>query len=395
MNYQYNRIKNGYKAELTMFSGELKNALNYENIEFKLSGRAGSSAPLKRESVGFFYITYAGSIYNVINPFGATAEHIIYVPTETENTKEALIEATQKRIDDYLGETDVEVSYLSTAWEYWVNYHYQDMRDVWMEDNPSLTIEQFEQLGNAYIPVYTSFEEGFEDVFELSGISEDDIMAYVDVPIDENMGDGFDVIIRRDSSKMVNPISKTSDLSTDIEISTTETLPLDTIIQAKELTSGAEYEKIIKLINLTDNKTFDLKLYSNSIEDYITKLDDGTFEVKIPIPEDFEGKDLVVYYVDENNKKVEYDVDVEGNYAVYNTNHFSIYTLAVKGGSESDTDTNTDTNTNTNTSTNTNSNKGEKDDTPKTGSADVVLFASAIVAVISVAGIVLVKKYIK
>ena len=37
--------------------------------------------------------------------------------------------------------------------------------------------------------------------------------------------------------------------------------------------------------------------------------------------------------------------------------------------------------------------KDEKDDTPKTGSVDVVVFASAIVAVISLGGIVLVKKY--
>lgn len=37
--------------------------------------------------------------------------------------------------------------------------------------------------------------------------------------------------------------------------------------------------------------------------------------------------------------------------------------------------------------------EGEKDDTPPTGSIDVLLFASAIVAVISVAGIVTVKKY--
>lgn len=37
----------------------------------------------------------------------------------------------------------------------------------------------------------------------------------------------------------------------------------------------------------------------------------------------------------------------------------------------------------------------EKDDTPKTGSIDVVLYASAIIATISLAGIVLVKKYTK
>ena len=37
----------------------------------------------------------------------------------------------------------------------------------------------------------------------------------------------------------------------------------------------------------------------------------------------------------------------------------------------------------------------EKDDTPKTGSIDIVLYVSAIIATISLAGIVLVKKYTK
>ena len=327
VNYYYNRIKNGYNAELTMFSGELKEALNYGNLEFEVSVRGGSSAPLKKETIGFGYFIYDGSIYHVINPFGTTADHIIYVPSETENTKDALVAAAQKRIDDYLGETDVQVSYLSTAWEYWVSYFYEYMSDVWVLDDPELTLEQFEQLGNVYMPAYPSFEEGFEDVFGLSGIAEDDLMATIDVPIDENMGDSFDVFIKRDSSKMVTPISKTTDLSTDIEISTNATLPLDTIIQAKELTSGAEYERILKTLDLTDNLIFDLKLYSNSLDKYITKLDDGTFEVKIPVPNDFKGKDLVVYYVKENGEKEEYKVDVKDEYAVFKTTHFSIYTL--------------------------------------------------------------------
>lgn len=329
VNYQYNLIKNENKAKLVMFSGELKEALGYGNLEFELSSRAGSPAPLQKETISFGYFIYDGSIYHVIDQFGAKADHIIYVPTNTENTKEALVEAVQKRIDDYLGETDIEVSYLSTAYEYWINYHYEDTRDQWETLDPNLTLEQFEQMGNVFIPTYTSFEEGFETIFGLSGISENDMMASINVPIDEDRGDAFEVIIKRDSSKMVNPVSKTADLSTNIEISSDSTLPLDTIIQAKKLTSGTEYERIMEILNLTDNVTFDLKLYSASSERYITRLDDGSFQVKIPIPENFEGKDLVVYYVKENGEKEAYTVDTtsEPGFAIFTTTHFSIYTL--------------------------------------------------------------------
>ena len=45
---------------------------------------------------------------------------------------------------------------------------------------------------------------------------------------------------------------------------------------------------------------FDLNLYSDSLGKYITKLDDGKFEVRIPVPDNFKGKNLTVYYVDEN-----------------------------------------------------------------------------------------------
>jgi len=303
VNYWVNRVKGNYKAELIMFSGELKTMLNYGNIEFDIRTGGGGYAPFVSETIGFAYFGYEGSVYHTISVFGATGNHILYVPTETENTAEAIRVAAQKRIDDYLGETDIEVSYISTAREY-------------LFDNSSITS-------------YNSFEDTFAYELGLAGVSENDLVYSIDIPIDENMGDSKYVIIRRDSSKMVNPISKTADLSTDIEISTDATLPLDTIIQAKELTNGTEYERIIEILNLTDNVTFDLKLYSGSLEKYITKLNDGTFEVKIPVPEGFEGKDLVAYYVKDNGEKEPYTVDTtsEPGYAIFTTNHFSIYTL--------------------------------------------------------------------
>ena len=63
---------------------------------------------------------------------------------------------------------------------------------------------------------------------------------------------------------------------------------------------------------------------------YVTKLKDGKFEVRIPIPENFDKESLAVYYVDDKDKKIEHEVTVKENYAVFTTNHFSIYTLAEK-----------------------------------------------------------------
>ena len=61
---------------------------------------------------------------------------------------------------------------------------------------------------------------------------------------------------------------------------------------------------------------------------YVEKLDSGTFVVKIPIPEMLNGKKLIVYYFDKDNNKISYDVTIKNGFAEFNTNHFSVYTLA-------------------------------------------------------------------
>ena len=78
---------------------------------------------------------------------------------------------------------------------------------------------------------------------------------------------------------------------------------------------------------------FDLKLFSKSADNYITKLEDGTFEVKLPISEELKDKNLVVYYVTSEGKIEEYEVIVKDGFAIFKTNHFSIYSLAEKTSS--------------------------------------------------------------
>lgn len=55
----------------------------------------------------------------------------------------------------------------------------------------------------------------------------------------------------------------------------------------------------IKVLDTIETKTYDIELYSPSLQEKITQLDDGNFQVRIPIPDEFKDKDLVVYYIDE------------------------------------------------------------------------------------------------
>ena len=45
---------------------------------------------------------------------------------------------------------------------------------------------------------------------------------------------------------------------------------------------------------------------NSPLNEYITRLASGNFEVRIPIPENLKEKNLMVYYVGEDNKIEEY-----------------------------------------------------------------------------------------
>lgn len=350
INYWVNNVGKGETESLDMFSGELKSYLNYKNMKFYVDNRAGDNGPFYTERVGIAVFKYDDVIYNIVDEsLGTRAEHIIYVPNQTGSTKEELMKAAQKRIDEYLGkEGIVTITYGGTAYEAWAKTIY-DSRQDWPEMDQNMTFEEFLELGNVFIPTYDNFEQisGFE------GITEDDETFIVTVKVG-NKQESFHILIKKDTSKMITPEYKTADLTTDIEISSnSSSIPLDTSIEAKKVTNGTEYEKIIKLLDVKENAMYDLKLYSGSLEDYITKLEDETFEVRIPVPENLKDKELATYYTTDDGKIEKYDVEVKDGYAIFKTKHFSIYTLAENESNIDEEDNNIENTTGSNTTENT------------------------------------------
>ena len=348
------------------YSSQLKSLFDYKN--FKMDFRAGGGDRFSEEAIGNAQFMYDGTVYGIREHTGISAKHIIYIDESVGNTKEEVVAAVQKRIDDYLGKDKVSISYEGTGiYDLFVDEYtssieyfqkqYDDLSNEMQrieesEERYCRTDEQDDTLcqyyqsqrGSVQLQLWDAerelnankmYKESFIECWNTTDGGYDFLKdAYNDwyFIAEIDFGDYvamYEFIVIRDSSKMIKPSIKTTDVSTNVEISTNAALPLDTTIQAKELTSGDEYERIVSLLNLTDNLTFDLKLYSGSIEKYITKLDDGTFEVKIPVPDNFKDKDLMVYYVDENGGKEPYTVELDDDkkYAIFNTTHFSVYTL--------------------------------------------------------------------
>ena len=286
------------------YSDEYKKIVAYKN--FYLDIRAGSDDSLITESFGIGYYTYDGTLYKAINELGTKGYNILYVDSNVSNDK--LLETIQNRIDNYIGAGKMTIY----ASDYDVDTYYNEKKSG---------------LNQYYEPENEFYKEEMKELEELKNTSSDGKIYVAKIGNNE-----YRFVIGKNTEKMYTPKLITSDFKTNITISTdkTNTIPLDTMINIKELTSGEEYNKILKILNITNNEMFDISLFSNSIKDYITKLKDGSFEVRIPITEKFKDKELVVYYVDDEGKITEYPVTIEDEYAIFNTNHFSIYTLAEK-----------------------------------------------------------------
>ncbi len=324
INYWKNTVNSDDINNLAGYSGELKAYLNNYNVQLSVDEGCGSDEAFVTDRIGMAAITYDGSAYYVNGWLGAHAEHVIYVPDNTGDTKEALIAAAQKRIDEYLGAGNgVKVSYAGNAKTAYIDASYELSRPIWEPYEPNLTKDEWAM---GWMPAYQDFGA---EVMGIEGVKEDDDTFLITVT-EGNVSKTYNIVIKKDSSKMITPTYATADIKNNIEISSTSSeIPLDTTINSEKLTSGTEYNKVIKLIDVDVNETYDINLYSNSLQKNITKLESGKFEVKIPVSEELAKKNLVAYYVDENDKVVKYkvDVDKEGN-AVFETDHFSIYTIA-------------------------------------------------------------------
>ena len=165
---------------------------------------------------------------------------------------------------------------------------------------------------------------------------------------------------------MIVPSYKTVDMKTEVEVSSDDTsIPLDTTVTVK----AVKNDNIKKAVGTDAYKAYDISLYSSAKKEQIKKLDNGNFEVSIPVPENLKGKDnLVIYYVTDKGIEGEYTADLsKKGYAVFETNHFSTYVLAEEG-------------------------TVKKDVTPATGNIFNILNIVTITTVLSFAGLVVLKR---
>lgn len=332
--------------DLANYSRAYKEFIGYNN--FKFEGRMGYEEQFEERVYGTGTFAYDGTIYAYTDGISITAPVVVYVDDNETNVAKAL----QTRLDKYFPGIIVEEDNSSTPLNSLngeLNYARETFNNCkGFKETIEANNENSEQAQNNWNNQCSSFsiDDDFSDVDAYIQDLEDDLKEHGYGLVDKMLpaiytlrfSDESEVYfgVIKDSSKIFKDDIEviTSDAGSNVTISSSSVIPLDTLIQVAKLTDGENYNKIIKILENVINKDnaeiFDLKLFSKSTNDYINKLDNGTFEVKLPISEALQGKEnLIVYYVSDDGKLEPHQVKLSDDkkYAIFTTNHFSIYTL--------------------------------------------------------------------
>ena len=336
------------------FSEEYRKFIGYNNFIFE--PRMGYESAYSEGMGGTATFEYEDTIYGTADGISTKVNYVIYVNDDTTDP----LKEIQTRLSKYFPGVKVTYDDSSSVVDQLKNEVERDKQEFIACKNLKDTLDAVPENERDYMsnPGFRQNDEQYNNMCSKYGTWRDTSLVFGDPDehakeyeeilkeeeysfVDNALPgiytitfkDGGEVYFPavKDSSKVFNGSTNiiTVDSSSSVEVSTKGLIPLDTLIKVARLTSGEEYEAILKVLNKTDVEMFDLKLFSKSADKYITKLDDGSFEVKLPIKDEFMGKDLVVYFVDENDKVEEYEVEVKDGFAVFNTSHFSIYTLAI------------------------------------------------------------------
>ncbi len=250
-----------------------------------------------------------------------------------------------------------------------------------------------------------------ETGFNKDGMTRYQTMGYqmkiTDTSIFNNKYLGFDIEVQTDDmTKIVTGLYQVSILDeksedntnttikneeTNIELKAdTNVVPSNTKLEATEIKT----EKILNIVKESlkeiSNKyiSYDITLKS----DGVAIQPNGKVKISIPIPSNFDKTKLSVFRISDDGTKIKYDTKVENNVATIETDHFSTYVLAENNVVAKNDDTKNNT-TETQEPTQ-QTKKGEKDETPKTGTIDIVGYV-LLVSVLSGVGIVELKKKLK
>lgn len=272
------------------FITELKDDFDNSNLTYKfIPNGCDINVQLFSDShtSGILFLYYGETIYGGLE-VDLGYNNIIYVPSNTLKDENSTLEAAKKRIKKYFGQ----------------DFEMQVSRKTEVDNG-----EMGWAVGGGDITRFGDIDTMSENIYKLkiNGIE-------------------YEFLIIRDSKKMIKENYKTKDIRNDISVTLTDdSIPFDTLITSENIENNEEYKKIIGKENV---HTYDINLHSKTLNTNIRKTERGTFIVSIPVPEDLKEKNIVAYYINNKNELEKHEVKIENGYAIFETNHFSVYSLS-------------------------------------------------------------------
>lgn len=131
------------------------------------------------------------------------------------------------------------------------------------------------------------------------------------------------------TSDIDNPVTSITDEETGITIdSNSGVLPEGTIVIANQVTDGEQFDTVKEILKDTVEQ---FSVFNISLENNHQKIQpNGKVSVSIPVPTGYDEKELVIYHISDDGTKTEISSKVDGNYIVFETDHFSTYVVAEK-----------------------------------------------------------------
>ena len=352
-----------YSWEVSMldYSGELKAITENTNFIFKMDVRKGGGSAFHGHTGGIVRMIYGDTTYCISTELiMAGSDYVIYVPESTPDDRTSILKAAQKRVDDYIGKDKITITDNGeTVLQYYqneidnFNLQIPDLQQELIEIKSLLDAEQAKDPAMQDLNLISELStQIFWKEFDLSRLENDRDYAIEEYEtvrqldhVKNAVGDyvfsvsvngreeEYRFVVNKDDSKLADPTYESADVKTDVSASTDSSeVPLDTVIKVEKITHGEEHERICGTLEIKDGEIFDIKLHSGSLDDYITELKNGKFKVRLPIKNEYKGKELVVYYVDADGNKTKFDVTIKNNFAFFETSHFSVYTLTTAEG---------------------------------------------------------------
>ena len=303
----------GYSTSLTLlnkminYSPEYQKTINNKNISVLVDTRKGDIGAFYTFTGGTGSVIYDNVPYDYLSIVLTETDHLIYVPTDTDNTPEAYVIAAQKRIDDYVKNTKydgkIKIEYAG---------HISDMPS----DSKYDAFKYVDPFDGSVTYDYMSY------TLETSYSSDDFYVIKYE-------GNEIYTLIKADSGKMLNPTKSTIDMITDVEVSTSSAeVPLDSEISVDVINEDSkEYRDKLNILNLLNAYIIDISLYSRQEFSNVSNISSEDFNVYFNIPDKLKGKKLFAYYVGNDGKIEKRAITINGNRGSFKTNHFSEYSI--------------------------------------------------------------------